>query len=160
MKNNHKHAKRIRLKDFPYRGQYRYFITIRCHNQNTHFDNSSFAMNVLDILRDTANQKAFSIWAYCFMPDHLHLLIEGISDESDMQSFISLFKQKTGFWFRQHRDDRLWQENYYEHVLRTNEDTLRIARYIFENPVRKGLVSDFTDYPHSGSFKFENINLT
>lgn len=94
------------------------------------------------------------------MPDHLHLLIEGISDESDMQKFISLFRQKTGFWFRQQRNDRLWQDSYYEHVLRTHEDTFRIAGYIFENPVRKGLASNFMDYPHSGSFEFDSIDLT
>ena len=159
MKNNHKHAKRIRLKDFSYRGQYRYFITIRCHSQNLHFDNGSCVDKVLDILRNTANQKAFSIWAYCFMPDHLHLLIEGQTDQSNMRKFVSLFKQKTGFWFSQHRNDRLWQENYYEHVLRTDEETVPIARYIFENPVRRGFVIDYTQYPHSGSFEFENIDL-
>lgn len=160
MKNTYNHVKRIRLKNFSYYGQYRYFVTICCHCKNAHFDNNSHVTGVLDILRDTANQKSFSIWAYCFMPDHLHLLIAGQTDHSDMRAFVSLFKQKSGFWFRRQQDDKLWQENYYEHILRTDEDTLQTARYILENPVRKGLVGDLANYPHSGSFELEICDLT
>ena len=30
----------------------------------------------------------------------------------------------------------VWQRNYYEHVIRTDEDLLRIRQYIVENPER------------------------
>ncbi len=46
----------------------------------------------------------------------------------------------------------VWQINYYEHVLRKSEDTIVVARYIFHNPVRKGLVDDYRDYKYLGSF--------
>jgi hypothetical protein len=46
---------------------------------------------------------------------------------------------------------RLWQPQYYDHVLRDEEDTLRVARYIIVNPVRAGLVTSPRDYPFSGS---------
>ena len=47
------------------------------------------------------------------------------------------------------------EENYYEHVLRNDEDVKSIARYILENPVRKKLANDFTNYPFSGSLMFD-----
>jgi hypothetical protein len=38
--------------------------------------------------------------------------------------------------------------------LRDDEDTRRVARYIFENPIRNGLVERANDYPFIGSCVF------
>ncbi len=53
---------------------------------------------------------------------------------------------------------QLWEANYYEHVLRNDEATRAVARYIVQNPVRKGIVEDYSKYPYSGSFEFEDIH--
>ena len=45
----------------------------------------------------------------------------------------------------------LWQEGYYEHVLREDGDPRQVARYILENPIRAGLVANPLDYPYIGS---------
>jgi len=52
---------------------------------------------------------------------------------------------------------QLWGANYYEHVLRNDEATRAVAQYIIQNPVRKGIVEDCSNYPYSGSFELENI---
>ena len=153
-----KYPKRIRLKDFPYKGCYRYFITLRCYNRASHFANGNFVTKVLRILKKTAEQKKFYIWAYCFMPDHLHLLVEGKTEDADMRRFVTTFKQKTAFWFNRPSGARLWQPNYYERVLRKDEATSAVARYIFENPVRKGIAKEYAQYPYSGSFEFSDIS--
>lgn len=93
------------------------------------------------------------------MPDHLHLLIEGVDSDSDMKKFISSYKQRTGFYYKKETGLRLWQINYYEHVLRREEETTTVAGYIFANPVRKGIVEDFAQYEFLGSFEFD-INKT
>ena len=41
----------------------------------------------------------------------------------------------------------LWQSGYYEHQLRGSEDLAKQARYLVDNPVRKGLVATLEDYP-------------
>ncbi len=46
----------------------------------------------------------------------------------------------------------LWQKGLYDHVLRPGEDDNAVAWYIFNNPVRKNLVSDPRAWPHSGSW--------
>ena len=48
-------------------------------------------------------------------------------------------------------DADLWQDGFYDHVLRREEDSLAIAAYIVANPVRAGLVKSVTEYPYSGS---------
>ena len=102
----------------------------------------------------------FSILAYCFMPDHLHLLVEGTEENSDFRRFISMFKQKPNFGFKKIKGNFLWQENYYEHVLRREEDTIQIPKYILHNPARKGMVVDWRDYPFLGSFVYDLKKLS
>ena len=158
MSTSTEHRKPRRLTDFPYRGQYRYFITIRTHSLRHYFSKHEVVTMMIQILKNTAEQENFGIWAYCFMPDHVHLLIEGKKANADMRRFVALFKQKTGYWFSRIYCDKLWDQNYYEHVLQDNEAIIPIARYIFRNPVRKGIVEDYSLYPYSGSFELENIN--
>ena len=88
------------------------------------------------------------------MPDHAHLLAEGAAPESDLCAFMSSFKQKTGFAFATKWGRRLWQVGYYDRILRTDDATLMVVRYILDNPVRAGLVSRFSDYPYSGSDRY------
>jgi putative transposase len=75
-----------------------------------------------------------------------------------MIKFISIFKQKAAFWFHRRYNLRLWQPRYYDRVLRTDEATSAVARYIFENPVRKGMVSDYLQHPYSGSLELNDIS--
>jgi len=93
------------------------------------------------------------------MPNHLHLLIEGSGADSDMKRFISIYKQTTGFYYKKRTGCPLWQINFYEHILRKEEDTADVARYIFGNPVRKGLIEDYRRYKRLGSFEFDTTQL-
>jgi putative transposase len=153
-----KQTKPTRLSDFSYKGCYRYFLTLRCHSRSRHFIDSNIIAEALRTLCKTAKQRDFHIWAYCFMPDHLHLLIEGKAENADMKKFVSVFKQRTAFWFNHRYDAKLWQPSYYDRVLRSDEVVSIVARYIFENPVRKGIAVDYLQYPYSGSFEFSDIS--
>ena len=86
------------------------------------------------------------------MPDHFHLLVIGKDDKSNLKKFLSLFKQKSGYWFKKNYNKNLWHISYYDHILRKEESIENVASYILENPVRKGLVSDFREYPFSRLF--------
>jgi putative transposase len=151
--------KRVRLKGFDYKGSYRYFITLCTWDKKPLFTDDALSLSLVDILKEKSTSFGFKIWAWCFMPDHLHLLIEGEGFNSDMKRFISSYKQYTGFYYKKKKGSPLWQINFYEHVLRSEEDTVRVARYIFDNPVRKGLVEDYRQYKLLGSFEIDPMEL-
>jgi REP-associated tyrosine transposase len=100
-----------------------------------------------------------AVIAYCFMPDHLHLLAEGTTENSNLREFVRLFKQQTSFEWKRRENTRLWQRNYHEHVLRADEDTFAVARYILENPVRAGLARSPEEYRFLGSLTLELEDL-
>ena len=85
------------------------------------------------------------------MPDHLHLLVEALTEQSNALKFIARAKQLSGFYYKQRYQRTLWQRYGYEHVLRDDEDTRGVARYIFENPVRARLSQSPDLYPFLGS---------
>jgi putative transposase len=93
----------------------------------------------------------FAVPAYCLMPDHVHLLIDGRTERSDLRRFIKRAKQSSGQRYAATARGPLWQDSYYDHVVRREDDLIRIVRYIIENPVRAGLVKSPLDYPFVGS---------
>jgi len=85
------------------------------------------------------------------MPDHAHLLLEGLTAESDVLRLLTRWKQRTACRAWRMGYQRLWQSSFYDRVLRSDEDSLKVTRYIVANPVRAGLVRAIEDYPLSGS---------
>jgi REP element-mobilizing transposase RayT len=139
------------LRTFDYIGFYRYFLTFCCHSKRRAFDNPRSAALVLSQIQRATMDTEFSVIAYRFMPDHLHLLVEAQAESSNGLKFIDRAKQLSGFYYRQTCGRGLWQRYSFEHVLRDDEDTRRGARYILENPIRGGLVKRVQDYPFVGS---------
>jgi len=89
------------------------------------------------------------------MPDHLHALLEARFEGSDFRAFVKRFKQTTGFAHRQATGQSLWQHGYHERVLRNDEASEAVVRYILENPVRAGLTKDIGEYPFAGSGTYD-----
>jgi REP element-mobilizing transposase RayT len=89
------------------------------------------------------------VLAYCFMPDHLHLLLEA-QEGGNLIRFVKTFKQMSAYRYRLTFNQPLWQKGYYDHILRKEEDVRGVAQYICENPVRAGLVYSLDEYAFWG----------
>ena len=144
-------ARPRRIDGFSYSGFNRYFLTFCVKERDRTFVDGLIIIVALEQFRKTAALEQFSILTYCFMPDHVHLLVEGTCETSDLRRFAKLAKQRSGAAHALLGRGRLWQDGYYERVLRDEDASRDVARYIVENPVRAGLVISPIDYPHVGS---------
>ena len=144
-------SRTARINGLSYVGPYRYFLTFCTRNRRAAFTTAPVVHRTLVQFRRTAKEEPFAILAYCLMPDHAHLLVEGTRHNSDLRRFAKLAKQRSGAAFALEYGGRLWQEGFHDRVLRLNEDAKSVARYIVANPVRASLVVSPMDYPHSGS---------
>ena len=140
-----------RIKGFDYTGMLAYHITLCTLDKQCIFSTEESVRLTLDILLEDAEKEKFLVHTYCFMPDHLHTLILGNDVESSLNNMMKRFKQRSNFHFRKRFGKQLWQRSFYDHVVRKDEDINVVSRYILGNPVRKGLVENFTKYPFSGS---------
>jgi REP element-mobilizing transposase RayT len=93
------------------------------------------------------------------MPDHLHAAIEGRSLSADARMFISRMKQYAGFHFKREFGQTLWQRYGHERVVRDDEATAAVIRYVLENPLRAGVVASVSEYPFIGSGEYSAEQL-
>jgi putative transposase len=138
-----------RLNAFSYEGLYAYLVTVNTHRKVPFFRSPDAVRPCQEKLLSVAQEHGFEVLAYCFMPDHLHLLVQGSAD-SKLVTFMKQFKQVTGYGFKNRRGPQLWQRSYYDHVLRKDEDKRELAGYIWNNPVKAGLAASPAEYPFSG----------
>lgn len=89
--------------------------------------------------------------AYCLMPDHAHFVWMGVGADSNLARAAEFFRRETNSLL----DPVGWQKEAFDHVLREDERKrgafAAVCLYVLENPVRKGLVERWTDYPNLGA---------
>jgi putative transposase len=140
-----------RLATLSYQGLRRYSLTFCSHGRRSLFVEMDVVSEARTQILQSAARHAFAVAAYCFMPDHLHLLIEAQRDDADMIAFAKDVKQRVAYRYLRDHAGPVWQNGYYERILRDDEATLIVARYILENPIRKGLAREPREYAFSGS---------
>jgi putative transposase len=141
-----------RLESSSYVGQYRYFLTICTFDRRREFSDAGTVDMVCGHFRQFSEREEIAVNVYCAMPDHFHLLATGLTDNSNARAFMDQSKQRSAWSFKQHCGRRLWQEGYYDRVLREDDDDVGVIAYIVNNPIRGGLVASPADYPFWGSF--------
>lgn len=146
------HHKNIRLSHANYLGQRWFFITVCCANRRKLFTTSKICDWFLNILRVNAATHQFAVHAYCLMPDHVHLLAEGLQPQSDLIQFMRAIKIKTSTPVERKMGEALRQKKFYDHILRSNDSPNAVAWYIWMNPVRANLCQLPEQYPFLGSF--------
>jgi putative transposase len=146
--------KRIRLPRPVYQQGHTFFITFRTYRRYPWFRlKPELADLGVGVLRQTGAVRGTKLYAWCIMPDHIHLLIQ----DEDIVDFVRLFKGRmTRKAFVLERGRRLWQRSFYDHALRKEESLINIASYIWENPVRSSLAKTPQMYLWSGSDIWHN----
>ena len=89
-----------------------------------------------------------SLRAWVLMPDHMHTLIQlphGQSLAQPMGRMHSCVAKSANR--AQHRVGKFWQGAYYDVQIRDERQLRNTLRYIINNPVKAGLVSQPGDYP-------------
>jgi putative transposase len=143
-----------RLPNSSYTGFWRYSLTFCVCERHPLFAEAEYVKTVWEQILRASSSCHFAIVAYCFMPDHLHLLVEGTSPEACLPDFVKLAKQQSAFVVKCLTGRALWQTGYFERVLRDEEESWAVAAYIIDNPVRAGLIQSPLAYPFSGSDRY------
>jgi REP element-mobilizing transposase RayT len=92
------------------------------------------------------------LYAAVIMPDHVHLLLSPLRDENawpfPLVDILQCLKSTTA-----HRINKLlsisgpiWEEESFDHVLRSDESLMEKCEYIHQNPVKTGLFPKPEDY--------------
>ena len=126
------------------------FVTFCKHNQEP------FSPDARDAILQCClkgNGTRFHLHAAVIMPEHVHLLLTPMQDgDGWVYGLPAILKSIKGASARSVNklagsSGPVWQEESFDHVLRSQESLEEKLEYIRQNPVRRGLANKPDDYP-------------
>jgi REP element-mobilizing transposase RayT len=98
-------------------------------------------------LREVIRKFEWSVYAYCLMPNHYHLIVDTDREHlsAGMHRLNFLYAQR--FNRRHDRVGHLFQSRFGAYVIESDEHLLAALHYVAENPVRAGLCPEAADWP-------------
>jgi REP element-mobilizing transposase RayT len=134
-----------------------YHVVIRGNNKQTIFLEDEDCLVFLNRIKLTQKSISFDLYAYCLMSNHVHLIIK---EEAElvgkiMQSILTSFV----LWYntKYERVGTLFQDRFKSEPIENDSHLLSAVRYVHQNPLRAGIVSDIKDYRWSS---FEDYHIT
>jgi len=173
MERNRHHRKRCRRYDI---AGHAHELTFSCYGGRAFLKGERALGYLVQAVQEGRMQHNFSVWAYVFMPEHVHLLICPNSEEYSISKILQRIKQPVGRkvigycrryrptglkWLETGQNNptyRFWQDGGgYDRNISKDETLIKIVKYIHENPVRRGLVSKTVDYRWSSARAWEGM---
>lgn len=136
-----------------------YHIILRGNEKKNIFLDSGDKERFLEILSKIKKRYNFSVYAYCLMDNHLHLIIY------DNGNDISLIMKSLGVSYvmyfnkKYQRVGHLFQDRYKSQIVDDDNYLLELSKYIHNNPVKAGMVEDGADYRWSSFRQYVDGNF-
>ena len=125
-----KAIKNIRLKDYDYSQNGYYFVTICTNYRRPYLTKlNSVIQNAIERLNEI---DGVEVDYYTILPSHIHLILILSECKIHLGEIIRRFKALSSKETR----IKLWQPNYYEHVIRNEQALFKIRGYIKNNPLK------------------------
>lgn len=148
----HKHLKRLEriwIRD-PI-----YFVTTCAYRRRAILAREEVAKILICEWSSARKRHGWAIGRYVIMPDHVHFFCAPELGAKALPIFVGLWKEWTSKTIKRelHLTNRLWQEEFFDHVLRSSESYSEKWKYVRNNPVRHGFVTDADDWPWQGQIE-------
>jgi REP element-mobilizing transposase RayT len=127
-----------------------YYVTSRGDNDEGIFKDEADYQSYLELVRKYKEQYGFKLFAYCLLPNHLHLLIElkeGLTISNIMHDLNANYTKY--FNSRYARKGHLFQERYKIVLAEKKLYLLALSAYIHNNPLKLDMAQDLRDYTYS-----------
>ncbi|MFH0738970.1 MAG: transposase [Candidatus Omnitrophota bacterium] len=127
-------------------------IMCRGNNKQVIFNNDESKVRYYWFIRKFKKENNISIFHYCIMNNHLHLVV-WLEAESRLSRFMKQLNLCYFNYFSKAYDycGHLWQGRFKSNLIDTDSYLLQCGKYVELNPVRAGLV-DFPEDYHFSSY--------
>ena len=148
----HKHLRRLERVwiDWPI-----YFITTCTLGRRAILASNEVTAILLQEWRNAHRRHGWAIGRYVIMPDHVHFFCRAELDAKALPIFMQKWKQWSSKRMARELSiaGRLWQEEFFDHVLRSSESYSQKWDYVKENPARADLVKCSEEWPFQGEIE-------
>jgi len=152
----HKHLQRLDRVwiEFPI-----YFVTVCAFRRRLILARDAIAAVLVGELRSARERHGWPIGSYVIMPDHVHFFCGPDPCAISLSDFMREWKSWTSRRVNTLRPrpttaaTTLWQREFFDHILRSDESYAQKWDYVRDNPVRAGLVRFAEDWPYGGTME-------
>lgn len=126
-----------------------YHIMLRGNERKGVFLDRMDKHKFLEVLALKQKELAFSIYAYCLMNNHIHLILN--NDNADLASIMKgiAVRYATFFNWKYNRVGHVFQDRFKSQVIEDDQYLLVAVRYLHNNPVKAGFTEHPEDYEWS-----------
>ncbi|MDX9993436.1 MAG: transposase [Anaerolineales bacterium] len=127
-------------------------ILDRCLAGEQFLTNEQVRAIVTDALR-RRDGSIYHLLAFCIMPNHVHVVFTPLEKlNGSYHSLTEILHSLKRNSAKQAnlclgRSGPFWQDESYDHFVRDESELDRIIKYVLYNPVKAGLVPEWTDWP-------------
>ena len=127
-----------------------YHIIFRGMNKQDIFLENSDYRKMTDTILNVKKDMDFEIYAYCFMSNHVHLVIKE-KLERDISLIMKRILTKYVGWFnyKYGRTGALIENRYKSKPVEVDEYFMQLIKYVHRNPLKAGLVKEIGEYQYS-----------
>ena len=128
-----------------------YFIVATVQGRRPIFASESNVELLRETMRRVKEIHPFTMRAFVFLPEHLHLLIQVLEPTTISEVLHSIQRNFTLNYKRAHsitRETHIWQRGFWDHAIRDEQDWEGHFHYIHYNPVKHGYVERPEEYAH------------
>ncbi len=130
-----------------------------CFITNVTYNRNPILIDNIDILNkaisNTFQSSQFSLLARVILPDHFHIILE--AGNKNPSKILQKIKMSFGVLYRvkmNMNSGRVWQNRFWDHIIRDQDDLNNHINYIHYNPVKHGLVSRPCDWQYSSIHEY------
>jgi len=128
-----------------------YFVTACTLDRKGVLTREDAFERIVSTLHEAARRESWLVGRFVVMPDHIHFFCAPESETADLSKFMKRFKSLSTrrIWELGH-GPRIWQKEFFDHLLRSDESYEAKWEYVRHNPVRHGLCENPEQWKYQG----------
>ena len=132
-----------------------YHVLFRGVNQQSIFEEATDYEKLKDTILKVKEEMNFEIYAYCFMSNHVHIVMKEKSDR-EISLIMKRILTKYARWYnlKYGRSGALIANRYKSVPVEIDEYFLNLIRYVHQNPIKAGITKNLMDYRYSSYIEY------
>lgn len=134
-----------------------YFITASTWNKEKFFDNDAKLTSFASLLHRDIEMYGIKLEAWVVLPNHYHIIIH-VNKPDLLPKFIRKFHSDSALYINKldDKERKAWYQ-YWERIIRTEEDFYKRINYIHNNCIKHGFSKNMDGYKFSSYHDYANI---
>ena len=132
-----------------------FFITACTDKRRKILVNPEITKILVEEWKTSTERHDWHIGRYVIMPDHVHFFCAPGVEAKDLSIFMKFWKEWTSKKIKKvcNIDGHVWQKEFFDHLLRSEESYVQKWDYVLNNPLRAGLVKEASEWAWQGEIE-------